>query len=107
MQYAERQRDSEEAAEKAEGAGRLLLAMGLNRYFLNNKAALVLIKTTELFPERLRFNLLPINGQKLSLFLCSKAIAQFSARVSEFFLHRQLVFCSIYVGKYRCVCICR
>ena len=50
MQYAERQRDSEEAAEKAEGAGRLLLAMGLNRYFLNSKTALVLLKTTELFP---------------------------------------------------------
>ena len=43
MQYSERQRDSEEAAEKAEGAGRLLLAMGLNRYFLNSKAALVFL----------------------------------------------------------------
>ena len=49
MQYAERQRDSEEAAEKAEGAGRLLLAMGLNRYFLNSKAALVFLKDNRAF----------------------------------------------------------
>ena len=33
-----------EAAERAEGAGRLLLTMGQNRSFLNSKAGLVLLK---------------------------------------------------------------
>jgi hypothetical protein len=35
--------------QRAEGAGRLLLTMGQNRSFLNNKASLVLLKGTKLF----------------------------------------------------------
>jgi hypothetical protein len=38
VQNAEEKRKKEEAAERAEGAGRLLLTMGQNRSFLNNKA---------------------------------------------------------------------
>ena len=34
----QRERGKKEAAERAEGAGRLLLTMGQNRSFLNNKA---------------------------------------------------------------------
>ena len=49
MQNAEGKRKKEEAAERAEGAGRLLLTMGQNRSFLNNKADLVSLKGTKLF----------------------------------------------------------
>ena len=56
MQNAEEKRKKEEAAERAEGAGRLLLTMGQNRSFLNNKAGLVLLKGTKLFSYKYGFN---------------------------------------------------
>ena len=55
MQNAE-ERGKKEVAERAEGAGRLLLIMGQNRSFLNSKAGLVLLKRTKLSSYRLGFN---------------------------------------------------
>ena len=52
MQNAEGKR-KKEAAERAEGAGRLLLTMGQNRSFLNNKANLLLLKEQSLPPKNL------------------------------------------------------
>ena len=49
MQNAEGKRKKEEAAERAEGAGRLLLTMGQNRSHGKDKAGLVLLKETKLF----------------------------------------------------------
>ena len=45
-----------EAAERAEGADRLLLTTVHNRSFLNSKAGLVLLKITKLSSYRLGFN---------------------------------------------------
>jgi hypothetical protein len=42
VKNAEGKRKKEEAAERAEGAGRLLLTMRQNKYFLSSKAGLVL-----------------------------------------------------------------
>ena len=46
----------EDAAERTEAAGRLLLTMGQNRSFLNSKTGLVLLKRTKLSSYRLGFN---------------------------------------------------
>jgi hypothetical protein len=61
MQNAEGKR-KKEAAEKVEGAGRLLLTMGQNRSFLNSKAGLVLLKRTKISSYRLGFIHLAIKG---------------------------------------------
>jgi hypothetical protein len=53
---AEGKKKKEEAVERAEGAGRLLLTMGQNSSFLKNKAGLVLLKGTKLSSYRLGFN---------------------------------------------------
>ena len=45
----QRERGKKKMLQRAEGAGRLLLTMGQNRSFLNNKAGLVLLKGTKLF----------------------------------------------------------
>jgi hypothetical protein len=57
IEHAEcRGKEEKEAAERAEGACRLLLAMGQNRSSLNSKAGLVLLKSTKLSSYRLGFN---------------------------------------------------
>ena len=45
----QRERGKKKMLQRAEGAGRLLLTMGQNRSFLNNKAGLVLLKETKHF----------------------------------------------------------
>ena len=45
----QRERGKKKMLQRAEGAGRLLLTMGQNRSFLNNKAGLVLLKGTKFF----------------------------------------------------------
>ena len=61
MQNAEGKR-KKEAAEKVEGAGRLLLTMGQNRSFLNRKEGLILLKKTRFSSYKLRFNTLSNKG---------------------------------------------
>ena len=48
MHNAERKRQKEETTERVEGAGWTLLTTGQNRYFLNSKASLVVLKRTKL-----------------------------------------------------------
>jgi hypothetical protein len=65
-QLKERERDQyaecrgkggqKEAAERAEGPGRLLLIIGQNRSSLNSKAGLVILQRTKLSSYRLGFN---------------------------------------------------
>jgi hypothetical protein len=44
------------SCKESEGVGRFPLTVGLNRYFLNSKAGLVLLKRTKLSSYRLVFN---------------------------------------------------
>ena len=44
-----------EKLQRADGTGRLLLTMGQNRFFLNHKADLVLLKGAKLFSDKLGF----------------------------------------------------
>jgi hypothetical protein len=45
----QRERGNKKKLQRAERAGRLLLTMGQNRSFLNNKAGLVLLKKQRFF----------------------------------------------------------
>jgi hypothetical protein len=56
MQNAKEKGKKEEAAGRAEGAGRLLLTTGQSRSFLNSKAGLVLLKGAKLSSYRLDCN---------------------------------------------------
>ena len=98
MQNAEGKREKKKL-QRAEGAGRLLLTMGQNRSHGKDKAGLVLLKETKLF-----FFLTNMGFTHLALKGWKPFEAHFSSRMSEFFLHRCLVFCSICICKYGCVC---
>ena len=70
MQNAEGKR-KREAAERAEGTGRLLLTMGQNRCFPKNKASSILLNSTQLSSYRLVFNSFSIKRIENSLSLCN------------------------------------
>ena len=82
------------------------MTVGQNRSFLNNTAGLVLLKGKKLcFSYKHGFNSFSIKRVEAFLFLYAIKIGtHFSSRMSEFFLHQCLVFCSICICKYECVC---
>jgi hypothetical protein len=96
-------------SQRAEGASRLLLTMGQNsRSHGKDKAGLVFLKETKLFFSPYKHESNSFRIKKVEVFFFSLYIkdwsAFFSSRMNEFFLHQCLVFCSVCICKYGCVC---